>query len=71
MSKNKKFPDNVIPVNFKKKIQIPNMRALYPDAFKMYIDKTSENQTEFGRYVSEYVNNINKIDDKKSDDKES
>lgn len=72
MPKNKKFPDNVIPVNFKKKNHIPNMRELYPDAFKMYVDKDSENQTEFSRYMSEYVDDINKVDEKEnSDDKES
>ena len=71
MPKNKKFPDNVIPVNFKKN-RIPNMRELYPDAFKMHIDRDSENQTEFSRYVSEYLDDINKVDEEEiSDDKES
>lgn len=71
MAKNKKFPDNVIPVNFKKN-HIPNIRELYPDAFEMYINKNSENQTEFSRYASEYLDDINKADERESpDDKES
>ena len=71
MPKNKKFPDNVIPVNFRKN-HIPNMRELYPDAFKMYTDKDPGNQTEFSRYLSEYVDEIHKVDEKESfEDKES
>ena len=63
MPENKKFPDNVIPVNFRKN-HIPNMRELYPDAFKLYIDNDSDNQSEFSRCVSEYVDQINKTDEK-------
>lgn len=68
MPKNKKFPDNVIPINFKKNNAIPDMRRLYPDAFKMYIDEDAENQSEFSRYVSEYAEYIKKADEKDGPD---
>lgn len=50
MTKGKKFPENVIPVNFKKKNpRQPSMRELYPDAFAMYVDTDSDHSDKFSQ----------------------
>lgn len=70
----KKFPDNVIPVNFKKKSsEISDLKSLYPDAFAMYVDTESENPDDFSKAVLEslktYRNAAQEIKD--SDDEDS
>ena len=52
MAKTKKFPDNVVPVNFRNKNSGgKNMKELYPDAFATHVDTTSEKPDEFSRAV--------------------
>lgn len=54
MTKGKKFPENVIPVNFKKKnLRQRSMRELYPDAFAMYVDTDSDHPDKFSQALLE------------------
>ncbi|WP_300456159.1 hypothetical protein [Desulfobacula sp.] len=50
MTKGKRFPENVIPVNFKRKNpRQRSMRELYPDAFAMYVDTDSDHPDKFSQ----------------------
>jgi len=53
MTRKTKYPDNVIPVNFKKKPDNPDMKSLYPDAFAMYVDTKSDHPDDFSKAVLE------------------
>ncbi len=53
MARKTRYPDNVIPVNFKKKLDNPDMKSLYPDAFSMYVDTESDHPDDFSKAVLE------------------
>lgn len=53
MTRKTRYPDNVIPVNFKKKPKNPDMKSLYPDAFTMYVDTESDHPDDFSKAVLE------------------
>ncbi len=46
----RKFPDNVIPVDFNMKNTTPsNMKTLYSNPFAMFVDENSLNPDEFSK----------------------
>jgi hypothetical protein len=53
MTEKKTYPDNVIPVNFKKSRKKFDLKSLYPDAFAMYVDTESDNPDDFSKAVLE------------------
>ncbi len=53
MTEKKIYPNNVIPVNFKKSQKNFNLKSLYPDAFAMYVDTESDNPDDFSKAVLE------------------
>jgi hypothetical protein len=53
MTEKKTYPNNVIPVNFKKSQKNFNLKSLYPDAFDMYVDTESDNPDDFSKAVLE------------------
>ena len=56
MKKKSRFPENVIPVDFRKKnFKFKNMQELYPDAFKMYVDTDSENPDKFSKAILDFL----------------
>ncbi|WP_022664234.1 hypothetical protein [Desulfospira joergensenii] len=57
MSKRKKFPDNVVPVDFRRKEKKgKTMKELYPDAFAMFVDTRSKDPDDFSRAVLDACN---------------
>ena len=53
MTEKKTYPNNIIPVNFRKSQKGFNLKSLYPDAFAMYVDTESDNPDEFSKFVLE------------------
>jgi hypothetical protein len=53
MTGKKTYPNNVIPVNFKKNQKNFNLKSLYPDAFAMYVDTESDDPDDFSKAVLE------------------
>ncbi|CCK78709.1 hypothetical protein [Desulfobacula toluolica] len=50
MSKLRKFPDNVIPVNFNRKsTALPDRKTLSSNPFAMFVDENSLNPDEFSK----------------------